>query len=93
MNNYKKEETKSRAPKESCVRHRYLPTANRHKVGGGIYGPTSGLIFFLKHQKQSIRLFFPVEGPTANPDGVLMLGQSKRQNSAQSIFYARKLYY
>lgn len=56
----------------------------------GIYGPTLGFIFFLKHQKQSIRLFFPLNGPVIDPDGGSVPGPSERQSSAQSTFYVRE---
>lgn len=48
-----------------------------------------GLIF-LKDPKQSIWLFFPISGPMIDPNGVLTPEPSKRRNSAQSTFYARK---
>lgn len=56
----------------------------------GIYGPTLGFIFFLKHQKQSVRLFFPLNGPVIDPDGGSVPGPSERQSSAQSTFYVRE---
>lgn len=47
-------------------------------------------ICFLKDQEQSMRLLFPIDGPEVDPDDVLMPEPTKKQNSTQSTFYARK---
>lgn len=44
----------------------------------------------LKRPKVKHKAVFPINGPMTEPDGVLMPGPWKRQNSAQSTFYTRK---